>query len=83
MEITQSEAYGIISDIINCFGSLLDEYKIKLPQSEREKIEYTDDKEEQNGLATVFGSDYYSLEDQIMEILKQRLEVAVIDTPNQ
>ena len=59
--------------IINLFESLLDEYEIDIPSEDRdmEMKDMTPEEIEDAGFAHIYGSDYYALEDAIVELLSK------------
>ena len=62
-----NENRRLASNIIGLFEDLLGQHGLDIPNKERE--DYGGDP---RGLAHIFGSDYYSLEDSITTILDER-----------
>ena len=60
-------------EIIELFEKLLDEYGIDIPSEDRdmEMEDMTPEEIEDAGFAHIYGTDYYSLEDAIVELLKE------------
>ena len=58
---------AIACEILDIFEDFLSSKNIEIPNKERE--EYADGDLE--GLAILFGSDYYALEDEITELIKK------------
>jgi hypothetical protein len=59
------KARGLASMIVDLFEDLLAEYNILIPNDEREGEEDE---------ACIYGDDYYTLEDQITELLCEHIE---------
>lgn len=59
---------NVACEICEKIEGWLDEKDITIPNEERD--EYTDDEEEKEELARLFGSDYYDLEDFVVESIE-------------
>lgn len=60
--------------IVGLFEDLLDKYGIDIPSEERnmEIKDMTDEEITEAGFSHLYGADYYRLEDEITELLKNR-----------
>ena len=59
--------------ICELFEELLDEYDIIINKEERDEYMKDMDDDEKEGVARLFGSAYYSLEDSITEIIEKEI----------
>ena len=73
-EIIMGKERELAIKIIGLFEDLLDEYGIDIPSEERDmEIEdMTDEEITEAGFSHLYGVDYYTLEDEITELLKNR-----------
>lgn len=62
----------LAANIIDLFEDLLEQYGIDIPSEDRdmEMEDMTPEEIEEAGFAHIYGSDYYALEDAIVELLE-------------
>jgi hypothetical protein len=65
-------------NIINEFEGLLDDKGIEIENPEKQE-NMTGDKKNDESIANIYGEDYYTLEDAVLELLKKYLNVHMDD----
>jgi hypothetical protein len=75
MTVSEQKILEFADAVIDEFGYLLGDYGIVLPNKEKEEYNDGKPKGEEPEISNIFGTDYYRLEDAILEHLNKYFDI--------